>query len=131
MQRTNKTSVRIYYEDTDCGGIVYYANYLRYMERGRVEFLRDAGVDLSTYDEKGLLFVVVEVTAKYKQAARYNDLLTIVTSLKEVSNTTMTFYTEIYRDNIILFYGDAKVACIKVSNGVPSRIPPKLIEALG
>ncbi|MDR2579211.1 MAG: tol-pal system-associated acyl-CoA thioesterase [Chitinispirillales bacterium] len=124
-------SVRVYYEDTDCGDVVYYANYLRYMERGRTEFLRDAGISLSAYREKGLLFVVVEANVKYRQPARYDDLLTVVTSLKETGAATMVFYTEICRGDTVLVCGDVKVACVKASNGMPGRIPAELIEAVG
>ncbi|MDR3012023.1 MAG: YbgC/FadM family acyl-CoA thioesterase [Chitinispirillales bacterium] len=130
MSKTNEISVRIYYEDTDCGDVVYYANYLRYMERGRTELLRDMGIDLFDYHKKGLLFAVVEANVKYKQSARYNDLLTIVTSLKEKSAATMIFHTEIRRGDTVLAYGDVKVACVKVANGVPGRIPAEIIEAL-
>jgi len=127
---TNELKIRIYYEDTDCGNIVYYANYLRYMERGRTELLRAVGCEFSAYHEKGLAFVVTEAHVKYKRPARYDDLLTVTTTVKEVANATIVFYTEIRKDDIVLVYGDVKVACIKLSNGKPERIPAGIIEAL-
>ena len=73
--------VRVYYEDTDCGGVVYYANYLRYIERARTEYLREREVDLVTLMEGGIIFVVRSVQVGYKSSARYNDLLSIDTEL--------------------------------------------------
>ncbi|MBI3995048.1 MAG: YbgC/FadM family acyl-CoA thioesterase, partial [Nitrospirae bacterium] len=93
MEREKKSrlSVRIYYEDTDCGGVVYYANYLRYFERARTEYLRDRGVDLGTWAEKGLYFVVSRVEIVYKAPARYSDLLQIETAVTDLSKASLTF----------------------------------------
>jgi acyl-CoA thioester hydrolase len=132
LKKTNELSIRVYYEDTDCGNVVYYANYLRYMERGRTELLRDLGLELSTYHKKGFAFAVVEANLKYKQAARYNDLLTVVTSVKDVTPATMTFYTEISRaaDGTLLVCGEIKAACVNLESGRAARLPVEMVAAL-
>ena len=130
MKKTNELKIRVYYEDTDCGNVVYYANYLRYMERGRTELLRDLGVELSAYHDKGFAFAVAEANVKYKQSAHYNDLLTVATSVKDVTSATMTFYTEVSRNGTLLACGEIKAACVNLSNGRPARLPAEIAEAL-
>jgi acyl-CoA thioester hydrolase len=130
LKKTNELTIRVYYEDTDCGNVVYYANYLRYMERGRTELLRDLGVELSAYHEKGFAFAVAEANVKYKRSAHYNDLLTVTTSVKEVTSATMTFYTEVSRDGTLLVCGEIKAACVNLSSGRPARLPAEIAEAL-
>ncbi|MDO8445800.1 MAG: YbgC/FadM family acyl-CoA thioesterase [Deltaproteobacteria bacterium] len=90
--------IRVYYEDTDCGGVVYYANYLRYFERGRTEFLRDRGIPLTDCHDKGILFVVTRAEVEYLSPGRYNDLLLLDTQLTEMSRITMTFKHSIKRE---------------------------------
>jgi tol-pal system-associated acyl-CoA thioesterase len=128
--KTNELKIRVYYEDTDCGNVVYYANYLRYMERGRTELLRDLGVELSTYHAQGLAFAVVEANVKYKRSAHYNDLLTVITSVKEITPATMTFYTEVFRGDTLLVCGCIKAACVKLASGAPGRMPAEMVSAL-
>jgi len=128
--RANELQIRIYYEDTDCGNVVYHANYLRYMERGRTELLRDLGIDLSIYHDRGLVFAVVEANIKYKRSAFYNDLLTVVTTVKDLSPASMTFGYEIRRDDTLLATGEVKAACVKLSSGMPARLPVDMVEAL-
>lgn len=119
--------LRVYYEDTDCGNVVYYANYLRYMERSRTEFLRERGIDLAEYHEKGYLFAVTEATIKYKAPARYNDLLEVTSIITEVTPVTMLFSTTVCRasDGLLLVKGDVRVACI-TAEGRATRIPREM-----
>ncbi|MCL2219664.1 MAG: tol-pal system-associated acyl-CoA thioesterase [Chitinispirillia bacterium] len=128
--KSNELKIRIYYEDTDCGGIVYHANYLRYMERGRTELARSLGIDLAAYHEQGLVFVVVDVNIKYKRSAYYNDVLTVVTSVGEVGSASMAFSYEIKREDTLLATGEVKIACVKLSSGAPTRMPAGMVEAL-
>jgi acyl-CoA thioester hydrolase len=123
--------LRVYYEDTDCGNVVYYANYLKYMERSRTEFLRELGIDLADYHEKGLLFAVTEANIRYKAPARYNDLLEITSSIIELSPVTILFSTLIKRasDGQLLVTGDVRVACI-TAEGRPQRMPQEMKGAL-
>jgi acyl-CoA thioester hydrolase len=130
LKNTNELKIRVYYEDTDCGNVVYYANYLRYMERGRTELLRDLGVELSAYHEKGFAFAVAEANVKYKQSAHYNDLLTVTTSVKDVTSATMIFYTEVSREGMLLACGEIKAACVNLASGRPARLPVEIAEAL-
>ena len=122
--------IRVYYEDTDCGNVVYYANYLKYMERSRTEYLRERGVDLSAYHANDRLFTVVEANVKYKAPARYNDLLSAESSIKEITSTTILFTTEIKNEQgTLLVIGDVRVACITTA-GRPTRVPKEIVEVL-
>jgi acyl-CoA thioester hydrolase len=123
--------IRVYYEDTDCGNVVYYANYLKYMERSRTEFLRERGVDLAAYHEKGFLFTVAEAHVRYKAPARYNDLLDAESFIKETGNSSMVLATAIKRaaDGLLLTEGDVRLVCVN-STGRPTRIPEEIKSAL-
>jgi acyl-CoA thioester hydrolase len=83
--------VKIYYEDTDCGGVVYYANYLRYFERARTEFLESRGVSLKSMMERNVFFVVADVGVKYLAPARYGDTLLIHTTVEESGRASLSF----------------------------------------
>jgi acyl-CoA thioester hydrolase len=127
---TSHLPVRIYYEDTDCGNVVYYANYLKYMERGRTEFLRELGFDVYDLHKKGTLFVVAEASIKYKKSARLNELLDVVTSVSQISFATIIFHHEIVKQNHdVCVISDIKVACID-SNGKIKRIPQEILNKL-
>jgi acyl-CoA thioester hydrolase len=119
--------IRVYYEDTDCGGVVYYANYLKYMERSRTEFLRDRGVDLAAYHDKGLLFTVAEVRIRYRAPAKYNDLLDVRSRVLETGASSVVMATEIKRasDGTLLAEGEVRLVCVAVS-GRPTRIPEEI-----
>lgn len=123
--------LRVYYEDTDCGNVVYYANYLKYMERSRTELLREHGIDLAEYHEKGLLFAVTDANVKYKAPARYNDLLEVTSSIIELTPVTILFSTLIKRasDGLLLVKGDVRIACIS-TEGKPRRIPNEMKSIL-
>ncbi len=91
--------VRVYWEDTDAGGIVYYANYLKFMERARTEWLRAIGIDqVRMKEELGLIFVVVDVEAHYRKPARYGDLLQVSCRVRETTRASITLDQEVYRD---------------------------------
>ena len=122
-------TVRIYYEDTDCGGVVYYANYLRYMERARTEHLRERGIELGAWAEKGLYFVVTRVEITYKAPARYSDLLDIETAVTDVSRASLTF-SHTVRDQNGRLIAEAIVVLVCVSDGRPRRIPEEIISSL-
>jgi len=122
-------AVRIYYEDTDCGGVVYYANYLRYLERARTEHLRERGIELGAWAEKGLYFVVTRVEINYKAPARYSDLLDIETAITDLSRATLTFsHTVRDQNGRLIVEGIVILAC--VSDGRPRRIPEEIASAI-
>jgi acyl-CoA thioester hydrolase len=122
--------IRVYYEDTDFGGVVYYANYLRYMERSRTELLRDRGIDLLQFHNNGYLFAVIEANVKYRKPAKYNDILTVESAVTDHTTITMTFETTIYNQaHERLVVGLVKLACMS-ADGKARRIPQEIISAL-
>jgi acyl-CoA thioester hydrolase len=124
--------IRVYYEDTDCGNVVYYANYLKYMERGRTEFMRDRGVSFAKLHDEGFLFVVVEANLKFKAPARYDDVLEVTTVIESSSPVSITFGTMITKgNNIPLVSGSIKVACIHESTRKLCHIPDEVMKLLG
>jgi acyl-CoA thioester hydrolase len=123
--------IRVYYEDTDCGNVVYYANYLKYMERSRTEYLRERGIELKEFHKNGVIFAVSHVNVKYRQPARYNDLLTVESSITELASFAMTFETTIHNGNgTLLTSGTVKVVCVSADNGKACKIPEEILEAL-
>lgn len=126
--------VRVYYEDTDLGGVVYYANYLRFMERARTEWLRDLGVDQRRLlEERGLIFVIVSASLEYQRPARFNDLLQVTVALEASRPTTMEFVQGIHRDRPdgeLLVSGRVRAACVACDNFRPTRIPEEIIAAM-
>lgn len=123
--------VRVYYEDTDLAGVVYYANYLRFIERGRSEALRAAGVDqLRLKAERGLVFVVVRVTADWRRPAAFDDLLTVETRLSRLGGASVDMGQRVLRDGATLFEATVRMACMG-DDGRAARLPPDLRAALG
>jgi len=123
--------IRVYYEDTDCGNVVYYANYLKYMERGRTEYLRDRGIELEGYHRQGVLFAVAEVKIKYRRSARYNDLIDIETTLIDTSSITFVFETNFYNQKgELLANGTAKMVCIDAETNKACKVPGDMVELL-
>lgn len=126
--------VRVYYEDTDAGGVVYYANYLRFMERARTEWLRDLGVDQTVLlRDQGLIFVIISAELKYLKPARFNDELIVTATLEASRRTAMTFDQEIHRDRVggeVLVTGRVQAACVDASTFRPRPIPQDVLERL-
>ena len=123
--------IRIYYEDTDAGGVVYYANYLRYFERGRTEFLRKRGLSVSEMAAQGCIFPVIRLEVDYRTPARHDDLLRIETEVLEVGKTSFTVGQQAIRaiDGKLLV--DAKVTLVCVSPHMkPKRLPEELLQVL-
>ncbi len=130
--RSQQWPVRVYYEDTDHGGVVYYANYLKFMERARSEFLRRAGLELDLIEEEyGVMFAVRQANVSYRAPARFNKMLSVRTSLVEMRGARIAFKQEIYRqsDHALLTEADIHLACIH-RNGSVSRIPKQIINRL-
>jgi acyl-CoA thioester hydrolase len=127
----NFTSYRIIYGDTDQMGVVYYANYLRWFERGRSEFLRQAGLPYAAVERQGFHFPVVEVNCRYLQPARYDEVVIIETALAVMRRAILVFEYRISRqsDGALLATGSTKHACID-RTGRLTRIPEALTGAL-
>ena len=103
---------KIYYHDTDCGGVVYYANYLKYFEEARTEFLAEKGFSIKNLSDQGMLFVVKGLTIDYKSPARYGDELTVITTVSRVKNVTLEFTQSIERDLRLLVKAVTQLVCI-------------------
>lgn len=121
--------VRVYYEDTDMAGVVYYANYLKFIERARSDALREAGVDQRAMRDDGVVFVVNRVVADYHAPARYDDVLQIETSTLDVRRASAILRQVVTRDGVLIFSADVRIACITVE-GRALRIPEIAREAL-
>ena len=124
-------SYRVIYGDSDQMGIVYYANYLRWFEKGRSEFLRQISLPYSSLEQQGVNFPVVEVTCRYMQSARYDDVVRIETELAEIGRASLRFEYRILReaDGCLLATGTTKHACLDRSGRV-QRIPGFLHDAI-
>jgi acyl-CoA thioester hydrolase len=121
--------VRVYYEDTDFSGIVYHANYLRFMERGRTNYLRLLGADHAALFAQGLAFVVRTMRIEFLKPARMDDVLTIVTAAQEVRGASILLRQEVRRGEEVLIEAQVRVAC--VSGGRARPIPKALRLAMG
>jgi acyl-CoA thioester hydrolase len=124
--------VRVYYEDTDAAGIVFYANYLRYMERARTEWLRSVGYEHALLkDEHGILFAVKDLSIKYIKPARLDELLTVSSSLLTKRGASLIFQQTIKNEhNEILIQADVKVACLNALTLKASAMPEALLTEL-
>ena len=118
--------IRVYYEDTDLAGVVYYANYLRFIERGRTEWVRERGVDQwRLREEEGLVFAVRKLEADYHLPARFDDVVEVRTTMVEGSGARVVLEQEIWRDADRLF--SARVTLVAMDAlGRPRRIPAPL-----
>jgi len=125
--------VRVYYEDTDAAGIVYYANYFRFMERARTEWLRALGYEQDDLRrEFGLVFVVRRAEADYLHPARFNDLLWVACELKEAGRTSLTIAQDVLLqdDNRLLCRGSVKLVCVDIERFRPMAIPARILEKM-
>ena len=126
-------TVRVYYEDTDAGGVVYYANYLKYIERGRTEHLRELGFELATIaNEIGLVFVVKSVKADYLSPAFLDDTIEVQTSIELVKHASLIFAQKITNKekNTVLFKAEVKVVSVLKNNLKPCAFPQEILEKL-
>lgn len=118
--------VRVYYEDTDMGGIVYYANYLRFIERARSDWVRSLGIDQNAMREKdGIVFAVRRVEADYLLPAKFDDDLLVRTRLTAVTGARLTMAQEVLRDDALLFRAEVTVVCVG-EGGAPARLPANI-----
>jgi len=130
---THNFQLRVYYEDTDLAGIVYYANYLRYIERARSEAVRDVGVDQWAMKEDGVVFVVRQVVADYLLPAKFDDVLTIETETTSLKGATMQMLQTVKRGDQVIFTADVRVAFM-TTEGKPTVSggnPPAIVEITG
>ncbi len=123
--------LRIYYEDTDAGGVVYHANYLRYFERGRTEYLRERGVAVGELAARGCIFPVIRLEIEYRAPAVYDDLVRVETEVLTVGNTSFTLGQRVVRalDGKILADGKVTLVCT-TAHMKARRLPEELVAAL-
>lgn len=125
-----ESSYRVLYADTDQAGVMYYANYLKVFELGRAEFMRALGFTYKELEEKeGIILPVVETYIKYKAPARYDELITVKTTLKEVKSFKIVFEYQIYYNHSILAYGFTKHVPVN-KEGKIVRLPEPLLKVL-
>jgi acyl-CoA thioester hydrolase len=123
--------VRVYWEDTDAGGVVYYANYLKFLERARSEWLRTLGIgQVELARDEGLVFVVHHLAADFLRPARYDDLLEVRSRLLELGGASLTLEQEVVRDGVVLLTARVRIACVRSGDFRPARIPPHIIKRL-
>ncbi|MBI3545310.1 MAG: tol-pal system-associated acyl-CoA thioesterase [Gammaproteobacteria bacterium] len=116
--------IRVYYEDTDAGKVVYYANYIKFMERARTEWLRALGFEQDELLRRdGILFAVRSAKLDFLKPARFNDLLQATVQIHQCGNASITFNQQIRRDDLSLCEGEVKVACIDAASFSPRPIP--------
>lgn len=119
---SNRIRIKIYYEDTDAAGVVYYANYLRYLERARTELLSGYGINVTEYHNMGCFFAITHVDIYYKRPAKLGDFIEVTTDVTELKNATITLKHQIFRDSTLLVAAFVTIACIGKDNK-PRRLP--------
>lgn len=128
---------RIYYHDTDTGGVVYYASYLKHLEEARTEYFRGIGIEIAEYARNGTIFPVVHLEIDYKSPARYGDIIRIYTKPEKIGNASLEFSQQIMRGETLILKARTVWACVKVrvegpnadadKGGMrPSRIPEEI-----
>ena len=120
---------KVYYHDTDSGGVVYYANYLKYFEEARTEFLLDKGIDVNQLTKEGIWFVVAGVNISYKAPARYADRLVISSEIAKKKNVSLEFFQEAKRADSVLVSATTKLVCVG-TDFRPKAMPERLSEKI-
>lgn len=117
--------IRVYYEDTDMAGIVYYANYLRYIERARSDWVREVGIDQNAMREAGLVFAVRRVEADYVSPAHFDDLLQVETRVEQITGARLVMDQTVLRGETRLFHAVVTIVCL-TDQGQPARLPANI-----
>ncbi len=126
-----KIPVRVYYQDTDAGGVVFHAQYLAFMERARTELLNEAGIDLARMVERhGILVMVHHIEVKYHLPARLNELLTVSAEVVKMGRASFVFRQRVERGAELLVEADVTLALVDRQRMKPARMPPELEQAL-
>jgi acyl-CoA thioester hydrolase len=122
-------SIRVYYEDTDAGGVVYHSNYLNFFERARTEMLRSLGFEQNELREQnGVIFAVRSMQIEYLRPAKFNDLLQVSAEISQTKKASLTFEQIIKRDDVTLCTASCRVACLTADNLQPTAIPDFLLK---
>ena len=119
--------IRVYYEDTDLAGIVYYANYLRFIERARSEMVRAAGIDQTAMKAAGQVFAVARLEADYRAPAKFDDELIVETSVTKTTPARLTLQQVVTRESTLIFEAKVVLVCLG-PDGRPTRLPPQITK---
>jgi acyl-CoA thioester hydrolase len=123
--------VRVYWEDTDAGGVVFYANYLKFFERARTEWLRAAGIaQQALADDTGAIFIVTDTRLRYVRPARLDDLLSVTVTPLEIGRARLRIRQQCLCGDTLLCEGDISVACVSQGTFRPQRIPTHILQSL-
>ncbi len=122
--------LRVYIEDTDAGGIVYYVNYLKFMERARTEFMRSLGFGKNSIFNYNLMFVVRDAAVTYMLPARLDDELEATASIARLRGAGIVFHQSVRRDGELLARGEVTIACVDRAEMKPRRLPPEMAARL-
>jgi acyl-CoA thioester hydrolase len=117
--------IRVYYEDTDMAGIVYHANYLKFIERARSDWVKEQGLDQNAMREEGIVFVVRRIECDYLMAAKFDDTLEVRTAVKSMTGVRLIMTQDVMRGEEILFRAEVTAVCA-TTEGTPARLPEKL-----
>lgn len=124
-------TLRVYYEDTDAGGVVYYANYLRFMERARTEWLRARGIEQAELARRfAILFAVCAADVQFKRPARLDDALSVTARVVQRGGASLTFEQQVLRSETVLCEGRVRVVCLDAGAFAPRPIPETLVAHL-
>ena len=124
-------ATRVYWEDTDAGGIVYYANFLKYFERARTEWLRSLGVEQGALREQlGTMFIVSRTAVRYLRPARLDDLLEVTVAVRDAARVSLHLQHQALRGAELLAEGDIRIACVDAPTLRPRRIPDEVLSRL-
>jgi len=118
-------AIRVYYEDTDMGGVVYYANYLRFIERARSDWVRQLGIDQNAMRDEGIVWVVRRVEADYLTASKFEDDLIVETSMVQVTSARLVMDQVVKRGQTVVFRARVTAACMNAA-GRPVRLPAEI-----
>lgn len=129
---SNPFTLRVYWEDTDAGGVVFYANYLRFFERARTEWLRSRGVEQAALQaQTGAIFVVAEVNVRYRASARLDDLVVVTVKVLEQGQASLLLEQQAWRGDTLLADGRVRVGCVDAASLRPRRMPQQVLDVLG
>jgi len=123
--------LRVYYEDTDAGGVVYHSNYLNFMERARTEWLRSLGFEQDELTRRdGVIFAVSAVSIDFRKPARFNESLEVTVALGRRGAASLTLHQEVRRGETVLASGEVRVACLDAQRFAPVAIPVRISEKM-
>jgi len=127
----SECQIRVRYAETDQMGYVYYGNYAQYFEVARVEALRQVGLTYKMFEDSGIMMPVLHLSCKYRKPARYDDLLTIKTSIKEMPSTRIFFFYEVFNEaRVLLHEGETSLICIDMKTSRPVSCPEILASKM-